>query len=313
MTRHRSWAVILSVLCVAGCSRPGAAPVPAEAKTPAPLPAEVAALAATPAGGEAAAGASAGEGTLAATGEFVSPVRSELVSKLTGRVGRVFVDEGARVARGQPLLEIERDYFEIEVRRAEAEGQRAQAALDEARRDFGRKDGLVAKGSVAPSVHERSKAAFDQAQAMHGMAAASLALARQRLADATMTSPIDGVVMERRVDVGERLGDATVAFLLLQTAPLKLRFQVPERYLAAIQKGLLVRASVDPYPGETFEGRIAVVVQAIDPGTRTFAVEAEFPNRDGRLKPGLFSRLEVGLKDAAAEAPTGGGARAQAR
>ncbi len=54
-----------------------------------------------------------------------------------------------------------------------------------------------------------------------------------------------------------------------------------------------MRAFADPYPGETFTGTVTTFVQAIDPATRTFTVEAEFPNRDARLRPGLFARVEL--------------------
>jgi membrane fusion protein (multidrug efflux system) len=232
---------------------------------------------------------------LTETGELVSPVTSDLSAKFPGRVGKVFVDEGARVKKGQPLLEIETDYLKIEVDRAEAALARAKAAEAEARRDFERKEGLVAKGSVSQAVYDRTLATLDQADATLAETEAALTLARQRLEDAVMVSPIDGIVAERKTDVGERLGEATVAFVLVSLSPLKVRFRLPERYLAQVEKGQMVRARVDPYPNEVFEGKVSVVVRAVDPATRTFVVEAEIPNRDERLKPGLFARVELDL------------------
>jgi membrane fusion protein, multidrug efflux system len=232
---------------------------------------------------------------LTETGELVSPVSSDLSAKFPGRVGKVFVDEGARVRKGQPLLEIETDYLKIEVDRAEAALARAKAAEAEARRDFERKEGLVAKGSVSQAVYDRTRATLDQAEATLAETETALTLARQRLADAVMVSPIDGIVFERKTDVGERLGEATVAFVIVQISPLKVRFRLPERYLGQVEKGQLVRTRVDPYPNEVFEGKVSVVVRAVDSATRTFAVEAEIPNRDERLKPGLFARVELEL------------------
>ncbi len=233
--------------------------------------------------------------TLTETGELVSPVSSDLSAKFPGRVGKVFVDEGARVRRGTPLLELETDYLKIEVERAEAALARAKAGEAEARRDFDRKEGLVAKGSVSQAVYDRTKATLDQAEATRLETEAALTLARQRLEDAVMVSPIDGIIAERKTDVGERLGEATVAFVVVQISPLKVRFRLPERYLAQVEKGQAVRARVDPYPNEVFEGKVSTVVRAVDPATRTFAVEAEIPNRDERLKPGLFTRVELDL------------------
>lgn len=232
------------------------------------------------------------------SGELVSPVQSEISAKIPGRVGEVFVDEGARVRKGQPLLSIESDYLKIEVDRAEAALARAKAAEGEARRDFERKEGLLAKGSVSQAIYDRTRATLDQAEATRAEAEAALALAKQRLADAVMVSPIDGIVAERKTEVGERLGEATVAFVLVQMSPLKVRFRLPERYLAQVERGQVVRARVDPYPDEVFEGKVTVVVRAVDPTTRTFVVEAEIPNRDERLKPGLFTRVELDLRKA---------------
>jgi RND family efflux transporter MFP subunit len=143
----------------------------------------------------------------------------------------------------------------------------------------------------------RSKAGAEQAEAALAAAQAALDLAHQRLADATLVSPVDGVVAARRTDVGERLGEASVAFVVEQTAPLKLRFRVPERYLATVRLGQPVAATVDPYPTQPFDGKVSLVGGSVDPASRTFLVEAEFPNTDGRLRPGLFARVELQLAE----------------
>ncbi|HEU5163584.1 MAG TPA: efflux RND transporter periplasmic adaptor subunit, partial [Thermoanaerobaculia bacterium] len=113
--------------------------------------------------------------------------------------------------------------------------------------------------------------------------------------DSVIRSPLAGVVAERKTDAGEFLGEGGVAFVVIQTAPLKLRFRVPEKYLGQIRAGQSVVATVDPYPGEKFAGTIKTVGGVIDPQTRTLFAEAEFPNRDGRLQPGLFARVEAQL------------------
>lgn len=297
-------ALMLAAACAADKKT---ADKPADPKPAAQLPADVAHLAppakdAAPAAGTAtpettaAVPAQAALSTLEPTGEFVSPSKSEVAPKEPGRVAAVYVDAGARVGRGQPLLTLETDYFRIEVQRAAADLARAKAAEEEARRDFERKKGLLAKESIPQATYDRSQAAYEQAQAARASAEAAAALARQHLADAVMRSPITGVVSERRTDVGERLGEAGVAFVIEQTAPLKLRFSIPERYLGELKTGQTVTARVDPYPGETFTGRIRTVGGVIDPATRTFFAEAEFANTDGRLRPGLFARLDLAAK-----------------
>jgi RND family efflux transporter MFP subunit len=325
MNRHALWISIFLLAGAAGCSKDAAtapetaagkaAPAAQPADAP-PLPADVQGLqnlnkgeapATGPAGSAAPAPgaaqprpAGAPEGgpvasAVAATGEFVSPTTSELAVKLPGRVGKVMVDEGDRVRRGQPVLVLESDYLSLDLKRAEAEVTRSRAAVTEAERDFKRKEDLIGRGSVSQAAFDRSRSGFDSAQAGLQAAQASRDLARQRLADAVLRAPIDGVVAERRTDVGERLGDNSVAFVIVQTSPLKLRFRVPERYLAALHEGQGVSATVDPYPGELFKGRVTQVVRVVDPATRTIAVETEFANRDGRLYPGLFARVDLDL------------------
>lgn len=307
MKRH-ALSLLLSVLLLAilaaGCGGSGSeseaaveagkAPA-AEAATPPPLPEDVRDIAgltreepAIEVDGEAPSG-----GPVVATGELLSPVSSEVAVRLPGRVGQVFVDEGARVRKGQPLLKLETQYLALELKSAEAEVARARAAAAEAERDFKRKEELLAKESVARAAYDRSQSGYQTALASVAAAEAGRDMARQRLADATLVSPISGVVAERRTDAGERLGDSSVAFVIAQTAPIKLRFQLPERYLATVREGQAVRATVDPYPGEVFEGRVSLVSGVVDPSTRTVAVETELANRDGRLSPGLFARVEI--------------------
>jgi len=265
-----------------------------------PLPADVqdianATTAATESAATAATAVANSTGAIEATGEFVSPVRSELSAKMPGRVAKVFVDEGSRVTRGQPVLVLESDYARLHLQAAEADAQRAKAARDEAARDLERKKDLIAKDSIPRATFDRSQAMYDQANAAYASAGAQSALLRQQVADATLRSPVSGVIAEKRTEVGARLGEGGVAFVVVQLSPLRLRFQVPERYLGRIRPGIHVTARVDPYANETFEGTIKTVGGVIDPKTRTMFAEAEFPNRDGRLRPGLFARVETKL------------------
>jgi membrane fusion protein, multidrug efflux system len=293
--------ITLLSLSLAACGGDESKAQPATATTatqaaPA-LPADVQDIAtATAAAATTSATESAGDpNQLTATGEFVSPVRSELSPKTPGRVSQMFVAEGSRVRRGQPVLQLETDYVRLSLQAAEAEVARAKAARDEAARDLERKKGLSAKDSIPRATLDRSQAVFDQATAALAGANAQVSLYRQQISDSVLRSPVDGIVAEKRTDVGARLGDGGVAFVVVQLSPLKLRFQVPERYLGRLEAGHRVTARVDPYPNETFEGTIKTIGGVINPQTRTMFAEAEFPNRDGRLRPGLFARVEARL------------------
>jgi RND family efflux transporter MFP subunit len=243
---------------------------------------------------EAAAIASESGGTIVATGEFISPVRSELAVRVPGRVAKMYVDEGSRISRGQALLELETDYPRLNLEKAQADIARAVSAEQDAQRDLNRKKELIAKESIPQATYDRSRAMFDQAHAAKESAQAQANIFRQQMSDSTLRSPIDGVVAEKRTDVGQRLGDATVALVVVQTTPLKLRFRVPEKEISHVRQGQNVKATVDAYAGDVFQGKVAVVGGVVDPATRSFTVETEFPNRDGKLKPGMFARVEMG-------------------
>jgi membrane fusion protein (multidrug efflux system) len=311
MTRTFNRALVVLALAAAACSKPEA-PKPAAQHAPA-LPSDVQAVSAAAttapatstdststaasAGQAAAPAVAAATGdTIVATGEFVSPVRSELATKLPGRVAIMYVDEGTRVSKGQPVLQLETDYVRLNLQRAEADAARAKAVADDARKDLERKKELIAKQSIPQATYDRSQSAYEQAVAAVQSVSAQAQLLRQQLADATLRSPIDGVVAEKRTEVGERLGDQNVTMVIVQTSPLKLRFRVPERYLASVKRGLPVRATVDPYPNEVFEGRVTTLGGVIDSATRSFLVETEFSNRDGKLRPGLFARVQIDMR-----------------
>lgn len=230
---------------------------------------------------------------LAVSGEFSATLSSDVVARTTGRVEAVLAEVGDAVRKGQTLLRLESEYLRLELQRAEAELARAQAAFAEAESDFGRKQELLRRDSIPQAVHDRSEALYGQARAAVAAAEATAALARQRLADAEVRAPFSGVVAERRVDPGERLSEATVAYVVTQLQPLRLRFELPERYLAAIETGRELGARVDAYPDEIFAGRITRLSKVVSSETRAFLVEAEFANGDGRLRPGMFARVEL--------------------
>ncbi|HEX7152087.1 MAG TPA: efflux RND transporter periplasmic adaptor subunit [Thermoanaerobaculia bacterium] len=303
-TLTRTLAVLMMTVALFGCGGDEPATAANATTTAAttteapPLPADVAGVtaSATPAttAADGATSTATAEGNiLVATGEFISPVRSELSPKVPGRVARTYVQEGTRVSKGQPVLELESDYIRINLQAAQAEMARAKAAMDEASRDLDRKRDLIAKDSIPKATFDRSQAVFDQTSAAYQAAQAQASLLRQQLADSTLRSPVAGVVAEKRTDVGQRLGDGGIAFVVVQLSPLKLRFAVPERYLGKIKVGDKVAAKVDPYPNEVFEGTVTTLGGVIDPRTRTMFAEAQFGNGDGRLRPGLFARVET--------------------
>ena len=119
---------------------------------------------------------------------------------------------------------------------------------------------------------------------------AELGIAQKKLGDTTLRAPIRGAIAKRHVNPGEFLKENTPVFTIVRSDPLKYTGTVPERAALEVRPGQSVRLQVDPVPGRTFEGRITRVSPAVDVTNRTVALEAEVPNPQGLLKPGLFAR-----------------------
>lgn len=122
-------------------------------------------------------------------------------------------------------------------------------------------------------------------------------LVRKKLADATLRAPIDGAVARRHVNPGEFVGQNTAVFTIVQADPLKWSGTVAEHAALDIQPGQTVRIRVDPVPGRRFEGRVTRVSPAVDVASRTALLEARVPNGEGLLKPGLFARAAIVLRE----------------
>ncbi|MGH7343499.1 MAG: efflux RND transporter periplasmic adaptor subunit [Candidatus Rokuibacteriota bacterium] len=119
---------------------------------------------------------------------------------------------------------------------------------------------------------------------------AELGMAEKRLGDATLRTPIGGAVARRHVNPGEYVKENVAVFSIVRSDSLKYSGVVSEHAALEIRAGQAVRLEVDPVPGRTFTGRVTRVSPAVDVASRTVLLEAQVPNPDALLKPGLFAR-----------------------
>ncbi len=265
-------------------------------------------------------------GTLAADEEVVAGF------KVAGRVSEIAVDLGSPVRKGQVLARLDPTDFRLRVEQAEAalrqvraglglprDGsaenvdpektalvREARAVLEEARLNRDRMARLWEKNYIARSevdaslsrllvAESRYQAALEEIRNRQELLAersSGLALARQQLADAVLSAPIDGAVRERRASVGEYLAAGAPVFGLVRNHPLRLRVAVPERDAPSVRVGQAVRVLLEG-DSAVHAGRVARLSPSIQEQNRTLIVEAEVANRDGRLRPGSFARAEI--------------------
>ena len=126
-------------------------------------------------------------------------------------------------------------------------------------------------------------------------ARARASLARKALADTVVKAPFGGLVMERKVSVGDYVTRGTKVATVVRVSPLRVELTVPEQSSGVIAPGLVVRLAVDAYPGRTFDATIRFVAPALRADQRALTAEGIVDNPDSLLKPGMFASALVEL------------------
>jgi RND family efflux transporter MFP subunit len=269
---------------------------------------------------------------ISVAGTLAAEEQVTLSLKVTGRLNELFVDLGSAVTKGQVIARLMPTDFELRVNQAEAALQQARvrlglspqgdddkvdieqtgvvrqarAVLDEAKLTKDRAETFVKRGIAARADLDAADAALKVAegryqdsleevrnrQAVLEQRRTELELARQALRDTSLTSPLDGIVRERHVTVGQYLAAGSPAVTVVQMHPLRLRLSVPERESQGVRLNQTVRVTAEGNP-KVYEARIARVSPAIDEATRSLMVEAEVPNPRSELRPGSFASAEI--------------------
>jgi membrane fusion protein, heavy metal efflux system len=257
------------------------------------------------------------------TGELVAPARvipnpnriSRLLPQVQGRVTRVMAQLGDHVEQGQPLVELDSPDSDAAIAgflQAQAVERQAEATLTKAQTDLARATALYELRAIAEK--EVVGARNDLAQATEGLEAARALReqARRKLELLGLTArsarqlvlvraPISGKVIEVNVAPGEYRGavsshsDTTTA-PLMTIADLQnvwVSADIPEPALRLVRVGERVSITFISLPDETFTGMVSRIGDVLDPQTRTFKVQVELPNPQGRLRPEMFASLQL--------------------
>jgi RND family efflux transporter MFP subunit len=218
--------------------------------------------------------------------------------ELTGiRVERVLVEVGARVARGQPLLQLDTRSLQVDLRRAEASLAQARASLELARASAARGESLLAQGLISQSNLDELRASLSGAEAQLQSAAAERDTARLRLDYATLRAPHAGVISARNVQPGQIISAGTELLRLIRDGRLEWRAELAESDLVRVKAGATVR--VNAPDGSEVTGTIRAVSPSLDATSRTALIYADLPE-PGQLRAGMFAegRIELGRIEA---------------
>lgn len=229
-------------------------------------------------------------------------------AKVLGYVSRLSVDRGDRVRAGQLLATVRPSDLPEQLAAARGATAQQRAALDLARDNLTRAESLAPRGVISQQELASARAAVASLEAQGSSLRAAAAGVSARLSETRLLSPLDGVVLQRRVDPGALVGPSTGPILtVVATDALRVFLPVTERDAARVRVGMEAEVSVDALPGRSFTARVERLAPAFDPVARTLDAEVLIPNPDGALRPGMYGRAVVftGLHPAAIMVPAG--------
>jgi RND family efflux transporter MFP subunit len=192
------------------------------------------------------------------------------------RITSITVDVGDRVRKGQTLVTL--DPVNI---------TQVKLNLEQTKREYDRAVTLLEIGAGTQQSVEQLKTQLDVYQTQYN----------NLRENAVLVSPITGVVTARNYDPGDMSGSQPVLTVGQLSPIVKVMINVSENDLQLIKSGMPVDVTFDAFAGETFTGKIARVYPTVDTSTRTFQVEVQIANRDERILPGMFARVEINLGD----------------
>ena len=240
-------------------------------------------------------------------GNLIGAATVEVVPRANGRLQVVDVKLGDPVRQGQVIARVEDSELREQVRGAEASYQVAQASIRQREADL-----KLAQNNLdrSRSLYERQllpQQTFDDVDARHQAAVAQLDLARAQfeqtkarldelkitLTNTQIVSPVDGFIGKRYLDPGAFASTNAPVASVVDIRTVRMVANLVERDMRRVPVGTAANVEVDAYPGETFKGRVSRVAPVFNPATRTAEIEIEVPNVGYRLKPGMYSRVQL--------------------
>ena len=231
---------------------------------------------------------------------------AEIGSPIAGVIQTVLVERGDRVTRGQVLAvlrnDVERAALETARTRSIAKGEEGMAIanFDLARQKLTRSEELVRHKFISQQALEQAKAEYEmaeqrlaQAREQQSALANELALARARLEDRNIRSPIDGIVTERYLAAGERVEDKPV-LRVAKVQPLRVEVVMPGAAFGTISTGMAGRILPDMRGGAPVEAKVSLVDQVLDAPSNTFRVRLRLANPDGAIPAGVRCKADLG-------------------
>ena len=237
--------------------------------------------------------------TITATGT-IEPVTSVTVgTQVSGIVAKLYVDYNSEVKKGQVIAELDKTNLISELNRAKADLASAQSTLNYQQANFNRYQTLYNKGLVSADEYENARLSYDKARQTAASSRESVQKAQTNLGYATITSPIDGVVLSKSVEEGQTVAasfNTPELFTIAQDlTDMRVIADIDEADIGGVKEGQRVSFTVDAFPDDHFEGLVTQVRQQATTTSNvvTYEVVISAPNNDLKLKPGLTANVTI--------------------
>ena len=234
-----------------------------------------------------------------ATGTLNPVVNVQVGSQVSGNIAKLFADFNSQVKAGQVVAQIDPALFQATVTQAEGDLASAQAALELAKLNATRTEELFAKKTSSKADLDQAVANLHQAEANVKIKQGALDKAKADLDHCTITSPIDGVVISRSVDVGQTVAASLQAPVIFQIAndltKMQIDANVAEADVGVLEVGQDVDFTVDAFPMRTFHGKVVQVRNApiTVQNVVTYDTVIGVNNADLKLKPGMTANVSI--------------------
>ena len=234
-----------------------------------------------------------------ATGE-IQPLNTVSVgSQVSGTIEKLYVDFNSKVKKGDVLLEIEPSVLQASVDEAKASLVSAQSQRNYAKSEYQRNKTLYNEGFISRAEMEQSQTTYEQAEQSVKRMQSQYDRAVTNLGYATITSPVDGTVIAREVDVGQTVAASFQTPNLFKIAEdlsqMQIETSVSEADIGVIKEGQAVTFTVDAYPNQTFDGTVRQI--RLSPTTTSnvvvYTVVIDVDNSDLRLMPGMTAFVTI--------------------
>lgn len=237
--------------------------------------------------------------SITATGTIEPVTKVEVGTQVSGIIDKIYVDYNSVVHKGEVIAELDKTNLKSELTSAESNLANAKSNLTYQTANFNRYRQLFEKGLVSANDYENARLTYEQARQQCVVQEQNVRKAKTNLGYATITAPIDGVVLSKEVEEGQTVASAmttpTLFIIAQDLTDMRVIADIDEADIGGVKEGQRVTFTVDAYPEDIFNGTVTQVRQeaTTESNVVTYEVVISAPNEQLKLKPGLTANVTI--------------------